>query len=354
MPMLDLLRVLFVTILALAVTLPAPRIVPLPPPEAGTLRWRGGVGVGHSNPLHFDWPLARPGWFHNWDFDIHTLAGGYHEPLPRFALAGAEQALGMEFAPLIRTLGGVVDYPPARITALAQRYPGLAWIVGNEPDIRTQDWATPAEYARAYHLAYTAIKAGDPTATVVAGNISQVTPLRLRYLDAVRTAYRLQFGAEMPVDVWGVHLYILPEQGDWGAGLPPGQEGHAVLGVTWGADEHGDLARLAEQVTAMRRWQAGHGAQATPLWVTEYGILLPAELGFTPARVARFLTASMTWFVTATDPTLGLPQDDQRLVQRWVWFSTHAPEYPAGNLFDAHGAPTPIMAAYAEFLAGER
>mgnify|MGYP001166067673 CR=1 FL=1 len=69
--------------------------------------------------------------------------------------------------------------------------------MGNEPDIRTQDRATPAEYARAYHLAYTAIKAGNATATVVAGNISQVTPLRLRYLDAVRTAYRLQFGAVM-------------------------------------------------------------------------------------------------------------------------------------------------------------
>jgi len=354
MPLFDLLRVLFVTLLALAVTLPAPRIAPLPPPEVGTLRWRAGVGVGHSNPLHFDWPLARPGWFHNWDFDIHTLAGGYHQPLPRFALAGAEQALGMAFVPLIRTLGGVVEYPPARITALAQRYPGLAWIVGNEPDIRTQDWATPAEYARAYHLAYTAIKAGDATAQVVAGNISQVTPLRLRYLDAVRTAYRLQFGVEMPVDVWGVHLYILPEQGEWGAGLPPGQEGHAALGVTWGVDEHDNLARLVEQVTAMRRWLAGHGAQQTPLWVTEYGILLPAAYGYTPARVARFLRTSMTWFFTATDPVLGLPQDGHRLVQRWVWFSTYAPDYPAGNLFDAQGAPTPIMAAYAEFLAGER
>lgn len=39
----------------------------------------------------------------------------------------------------------------------------------------------------------------------MAGNISQITPLRLRYLDAVRTAYRLQFGVEMPVDVWDMH-----------------------------------------------------------------------------------------------------------------------------------------------------
>jgi hypothetical protein len=88
--------------------------------------------------------------------------------------------------------------------------------------------------------------------------------------------------------------------------------------------------------------------------VTEYGIPLPAAPGFTPARVARLLTASKTYFVTATDPPLRLPQDGNRLVQRWVWFSTYAPDYPAGNLSDALGAPTPIMAAYAAFLAGER
>lgn len=69
----------------------------------------------------------------------HTLAGGYNQLLLRFALTDAEQALGMEFAPLIRTLGGVVEYAPERITALARRYSGLAWIVGNELDIRTQD-----------------------------------------------------------------------------------------------------------------------------------------------------------------------------------------------------------------------
>ncbi|MEZ4715566.1 MAG: hypothetical protein R2851_05670 [Caldilineaceae bacterium] len=49
---------------------------------------------------------------------------------------------------------------------MAANNPGRTWIVGNEPDVAWQDNTTAADYACAYHDAYHAIKAGDPTAQV--------------------------------------------------------------------------------------------------------------------------------------------------------------------------------------------
>lgn len=317
-----------------------------------TLRWRVGAGVSHSNPLHFAWPVNRPGWFHDWDIDIFTLAGGYNEPLPRLALAGDERALGMTFVPLISTPAGKLLYTPELLTRLAAKYPGRAWIVGNEPDIATQDWATPAQYAATYHAVYEAIKQADASAMIVAGNISQVTTLRLRYLDAVLAAYRNRYGTPMPLDAWGVHVYILPEQsGGWGAGLPPGINDNGGDGVHWTVDQHDDLRIVATQLRAMRSWMANNGFANRPLWITEYGILMPREYGYTPQRVAQYLSGSFDLFSNLCDEHFGLPTDGGRLVQRWNWFSTRAAQFPAGDLFDSAGRPTLVMHTLSQYLA---
>lgn len=325
--------------------------VHLQEPAPFTLRWRVGVGVGHSSPLHFAWPTNRPGWFHDWDIDIFTLEGGYNQPLPRIALAGDERALGMEFVPLISTRPDLA-YSPALLARLATLYPGRAWIIGNEPDIATQDWVTPEQYAAAYHAAYQAIKRADPSAVLVAGNVSQVTPLRLRYLDAVLAAYRGRYGAAMPIDTWGTHVYVLPEQtGAWGAGVPQGVTDAGGGGMNWTVEQHDDLALIETQVRSMRSWMAANGYVNRPLWITEYGILMPPDYGFGAQRVAQFMTASFDLFRTLCDHELGLSADGDRLVQRWNWFSTRAPAFPAGDLFDKNGQPTPVMQAMAQYLA---
>jgi hypothetical protein len=326
-------------------------LVPLPAPEPYSLRWRIGVGVSHRNPLHFPWPVARPGWFHNWDFEIHTMAGGYHER-PRVAPAGGETALGMEYVPLVRTLGGELFQTPELLAELAARYPGQAWMIGNEPDIPAQDLATPAQYVAAYHTAYHALKAADPTARIIAGSLSQITPLRLRWLDEVWRLYRERYGEEMPVDVWGMHAFILPEAADgWGAGLPPGVAAAPGEGMQWTVEQHDDQGIVEEQVRRMRAWMAEHGQQDKPLWITEYGILMPAEYGFPPERVAAFMTGSFDLFRTLCDPALGLADDDGRLVQRWVWFSSYAADYPTGNLFTDEDRPTLLLDTLAGYLA---
>jgi hypothetical protein len=325
---------------------------PQPLPEPYTPRWRLGVGVPEMTPLGFDWPVARPGWFHNWTFGIidEGLPAGPEEV--RLTLAGDEAALGMEYLPLLRTLNGQLYFSAEEIGLVARAYPGRTWLVGNEPDVEAQDWATPAEYATAYHAAYHAIKRADPTAQVAAGGLSQVTPLRLRYLDAVWAAYEARYGEPMPVDVWTMHAFILREEvGEWGVGVPPGLDPSITTGLLWGVEDHADLDEVARQIWRMRQWMADHDQQNKPLWVTEYGILLPTEMGFTPSVVSEFMLGSFELFEGLRDPLLGYAADQDRLVQRWMWFSTNFPELPAGNLFDDTGQPTPVMDAMTDYLS---
>jgi len=327
---------------------PAPASPPLP----YTRRWRTGVGAPTISPLAYEWPEARPGWFHNWTFGIIGVDGAPARIEDvRLALADEEAALGMAYMPMLRTPGGRLYFTHEMIGQVAAAYPGSAWLIGNEPDVATQDWATPTEYARAFHFAHQAIKDADPTAILVAGNLSQITPLRLHYLDLVWEAYEAEYGEEMPVDVWGMHAFVLHEEANaWGVGIPPAMPPEVTKGMMWTVEDHDDLALVEWQVVRMRRWMAAHGARDKPLWVTEYGILLPEDLGFTPERVERFMLDSFEFFETLRDPEFGLAEDDDRLVQRWLWFSTRFSELPAGNLFNATGQPTQLMDAMSDYL----
>ena len=94
----------------------------------------------------------------------------------------------------------------------AKQYPGRTWLIGNEPDVRWQDNVKAEDYAVAYHNAYTAIKGADITTEVAIGGISQVTPIRLRYLDQIWAAYQTKYGEAMPVDVWNIHAFVLREK----------------------------------------------------------------------------------------------------------------------------------------------
>ena len=236
------------------------------------------------------------------------------------------------------------------LAAAIRALPGRTWLIGNEPDVSWQDDATPEEYARAYHAAYTLIKTIDPAAQVAIAGLSQITPLRLRYLDRVWAFYRTEYGQEMPVDVWNMHAFILQEKaGDWGVGIPPGFA-DVTQGELWTIENHDDLDLVEQQVRRMRTWMRTHGQQQKPLWITEYGILMPASYGFSPHVVQRFLLGSFDLFDHLRDRQVGYNADDNRLVQRWLWFSAGYDLYPAGNLFSAHGQPTALMQAIRAYL----
>jgi hypothetical protein len=245
--------------------------------------------------------------------------------------------------------------------------PGALWIVGNEPERIGQGDICPQQYAEAYHEVYHFIKDRDPTARVAIAGLVEVTPGRLQYLDIVWDTYLEEFGTTMPVDVWTTHLYILSEKNQGDANIALGTDPNLAIGFNpkctlpnrFCHAEHDDMNLFMEQVETMRVWMKEHDQQKKPLLITEYGILKPYhfygtcppettscapgcfcdEYGetFHPNRVASYITKTFDYLLTATDPELGYPADEYRLVQQWLWYHLAQPVDPpaighAGNL----------------------
>lgn len=208
------------------------------------------------------------------------------------------------------------------IRALAQANPGSVWLIGNEIDrIRWQDDMMPAAYARAYHELYHLLRDADPNARIVAGNIVQVSPLRLRYLDLVLEAYHSMYGQPMPIDIWGIHTFILREKrGDWGAEIPPGVD--ATEGWLLEPNQNADVGIFQQQIVDFRRWMHKNGYRDNPLYITEYGVLIgPPWIAV--QDVINFMTASFDYMLNTRDLTIGYPADNNRLVQNFSWYSVN-------------------------------
>ena len=309
---------------------PAPTLAP--PKALLAPGQRFGIGVPQPPLTAQTVQALGVGWYLTWQVNETP------PPLP-----------GVEFWQMIRVQESGFRPEAATIQRAAQANPGSTWLIGNEPDVRWQDNVTPEQYARWYQQLYHLIKASDPTAQVGIGGVTQPTPLRLAYLERVLAAYQAEFGQTLPVEVWNIHNFILPEQrSDWGVDIPPGFEGES--GARYEMAQHDDLAIFQAQIIAFRRWLAERGWQNKPVVVSEYGLLMPADYGFPPERVARFMQGSYDFMLTATDPQLGYPADGYRLVQRWCWFSLADHVYPTGNLILPDGSLTPVGLAHRDYV----
>ncbi len=304
-------------------TVEAPFI--LPPEE----RFRLGISVPARSPQDYDLAALGVGWVMNWN-----------------AYATPPVPPGVDFAQTVRVMGGVLTPDAGTLTAVAQANHGALWLIGNEPDVRWQDNVTPETYARLYHEAYRAIRAGDAGANVAPGGIAQPTPLRLRYLERFLAAYQAEFGGPLPAQAWHIHNYMLREERDsWGVDIPPGLPDDQ--GQLYAVEDSTNLAVFRAQIVFFRAWMAAQGYRDLPLVVSEFGIPMPEEYGFPPERVATYLRETWRFFATATDPALGNPHDGGRLVQRWCWFSMAFQPYPTGDLVDLEtGAWTPLGRAW--------
>lgn len=264
----------------------------------------------------------------------------------------------------------IPELTEAGLGSLISSDPGALWLVGNEVDrgpdpgelTGGQDHTFPDVYATAYNEVYNFITQRDPSARVAISGLVEVTPGRLQYLDKVWEAYKTQFGQTMPVDVWNMHLYILPEtEAD---GTPNGIANVALgtdpaLGIRYDPTqctsgdvycfyEHDDLTIFAEQIIAMRTWMKSHGQQNKPLIISEYSQLYPVKYSdgapffdengeqFLPPRVSSFMLGTFDYMNNqAQDPNLGYSLDNDRLVQQWLWFSTYSSAAgSASNLLD--------------------
>ena len=277
------------------------------------------------------------------DFDVVQLGAGWYVDANPPACATSPG--GMDGALMIK----VHTWPDTDgwlyLEKMIDNNPGALWLVGNEPDCIWQDNLWPEVYAHVYHDIYTGIKQRDPTALVSPGGIVQPTPLRLQWLDRVLAEYNRFYSGPMPVDVWNIHNAILNEaRGEWGAEIPPGFA-HIDVGVTRTADENDRLDIFVDQIWVFRQWMEDNGYGDKSLIVSEFGILMPVELGFDLERVNNFMNATFQFFATTTDTDLGDPNDGNRLVQRWAWFSLDNPPYDItdprpnmfnGNLFDPY------------------
>jgi len=221
-------------------------------------------------------------------------------------------------------------------------HPGTTWLIGNEPDCKYQDNRLPEEYAHDYHDLYTFIKDRDPTAQVAAG--ASCNRRRSAWLTwtVCLPKYQQDYTQPMPVDVWAIHNALLNERKDqWGSDIPPGMELSATLALTRTVQDNDNVITFTEQIWAFRQWMADRGYRDRPLIITEYGILEPVEYGFTAERVNAFMSATFDLMATMTDPQLGYPDDGNRLVQRWAWYSLDDQMWISqtligfnGNLFD--------------------
>ena len=268
---------------------------------------------------------------------------------------------GLEYIQMIRLkqVGGdgwgMVSPGMSRFTSTVQANPGATWLVGNEPDSPFQDDMVPQAYAHAYHDVYYLIKGLDPTAHVAIGGIVQPTPLRLEYLDTVWETYRQTYSETMPVDVWNIHTFILretigppdPEPCQpvtktipvWGAFIPPGSS--AEEGELYCVRDQDDVEIFKQRIRAFRQWMADKGERDKPLIVTEYGVLFYEDFydeddrQLSAERVGVFMQDTFDFFLTETDSLIGYPYDENRLVQRWAWFSVNGdPTVWGGTLFD--------------------
>jgi hypothetical protein len=287
------------------------------------------------------------------EYDVSRLHADWYIQYPGYRSdAGPEE---LEYAQIVR-LNEEFDPPDEReIVDYARSHAGTLWMIGNEPDAPAQDCVTPTDYAAIYHELYNFIKAADPQAQVAIGGVVQGTPLRLQYLDQVLSEYRRLFGEKIPVDVWNVHGFILRERVDsWGCQVPCGLS--ATQGRLYSTDDHDNMAIFEEQIVRFRQWMRDNGERDKPLIVSEYGILLPVALGYDRARIERFMLATFDYFLTASSDSLGYPEDGNRLVQAWCWYSLDHKNFEGyesyGHLFDPDTRRiTSLGMAYAEYTA---
>jgi hypothetical protein len=281
------------------------------------------------------------------DYDVVSLrAGWYCDWRTRLS---PERPGGIEYAQLIWIDRGTFSPGLDELGTIVAHNPGSLWIIGNEPECVWQGNSTPQQYATVYHDLYAFIKERDATAKVAIGGVVQPTPLRLEWLDRVLDHYQTTYGHAMPVDVWNTHVQILQElRGDWGCEIPRGLT--QTRGRLYGIEDNGSIDIFKQLILEFRTWMRDRGQRAKPLMISEYGVLFPPEHGYTPERVNAFMNASFDYLLSARDADLGCPEDEHRLVQRWLWYSLNDQPWDPetgkgfnGALFERQDAQHPAV-----------
>jgi len=287
---------------------------------------RTGVGVVGHSIMDYNVDPLNLGWYVDWQARLSGAENGmdYY-----FTIRVKQDTDNGEYLPTYQ-VGPALTQAAGGLGPVVAANPGSVWLIGNEPDIATQDGTEPEKYAEIYHEVYQFIKAIDPTAKAAIGSIVQPTPLRLEYLDRVLTAYRDLYGAKMPVDVWSTHLYVAREvRGEWGVKIPVGIEG-VDYGRMYTLGDAVDVEKFVTLVYELRTWMKARGYQEVPLVVPEWGGLMPLWFldddgtDVTEQDFHEFVRDTIAFMSTEKDADLGFAGDDYRLVQQSAFWSLNA------------------------------
>ena len=175
--------------------------------------------------------------------------------------------------PIIKEIRPGTYLSREQMAQLLQDHPGVDIVLGNEPNVGAQGNSTGKEYAEAFHY-YNGLLKGetglDPSRRLVTGNTLnwEFTCLRRaegipeshgctwdysgrEFITEFRNAYKLRFGTEPPVEVWGVHAYP----------------------INWKKLPTTDSRTAIEQIEAMRKYlDSSPDHRGAPIWVTEFGV----------------------------------------------------------------------------------
>lgn len=293
-----------------------------------TQRFGGDLNYAFGNITSYDVASLKMSFYSDWSASITPLRPN-----------------GIEYLQLLAVKYGKWYFATseANWTMLAQAVDanhGALWMIGNEPECPNYPGGgnnTPEQYAAVYHDLYSFIKGRDPTARIAIGGVVEPTPLRLQWLGYVLDYYQATFGVTMPIDIWTTHVLILPEmkscdgEGVWGAGIPVGSQFDSVCrGRLYTVEDNWNFSNLRSLVVEFREWLYLKGQHDKPLWITEYGVLMPYAEDY---QVNSFMNQSFDYFLgtSSLHGTWGYPADGDRLVQRWAWNSINDQPHDFGT-----------------------
>ena len=261
-----------------------------------------------------------------------------------------------EHIKVLRVRNDVYNATKANLPAQLSVYPGAIWIIGNEPDTRfeNQDNLIPEVYAQRFLEISEIIRTNDPNALIGFAPIVQPTPIRILYLELViNEMNRLLENSETSIsdtfDIWTIHSFLLHEAKritidrkvtyveGWGTGLPPGvdpilfDEEHQPMNLDYDWDLTHSISLFRELIINFRQWIHDKGLGDKPLWITEYGSLMPFT-HIPEYKTIEYMLDTFNFLLSAKDPFIGFAIDDYRLVQKWYWYSLN------GDIFDKGGS----------------
>lgn len=200
--------------------------------------------------------------------------------------------------------------------------PGHVWIIGNEPDLASQDGLTREQYTHMYRTYYEFISEHDPTARFCIGAITGGSNAdRLHYTkdwyEYVLNHYKNICGEPMHIDIWNIHSYVGPLQIE---------------------DPNQPIHDFVEPFIEWCHTVDGGRYAGTEVWITE----LP---------VGEWMGAlSEEWIIWFAERYM--PRLEQTGIDRWFWFvSRDSGEWATVALVKG-STPSPLGVAYAALANG--